>query len=201
MTAPVEGAVATLSHTLGPGLKPTSTAQQLTSVQAWRRAVACSPRSSQSARFAIVWAEVWRFLKVDQVHGGWGFVSRVFRLQVSGISPVRGTIAPLVGINDSGCTIKAVFQEVSNCAEAGQTHPTGAHGAGAWHAVALTLLTHLWRHSLQRGRPKAYWVNHHIQATNTYKQLEILTTTDNYVRVEYEILTILPASLLCRLVR
>jgi len=154
MTAPVEGAVATFSHTLSPGLKPTSTAKQLTSVQAWRRAVACSPRSSQSASFAIVGAEVWWFLKIDQVHGRGGFVGRVFRLQVSGIGSVRSTVASFVGINNSGCTIKPVLEEVSHRAEAGQAHPTGAHGAGAGHAMALTLLTHLWWHSLQIESPK-----------------------------------------------
>lgn len=150
MTAPVEGAVATFSHTLSPGLKPTSTAQQFTSVQTWRRAVACSPRSSQSASFTIVWTEVWWFLKIDQVHGRGGFVSWILRLQMPRISSMRGTVASLVGIYNSGCAIKPVLKEVSHSAEAGQAHPTGAHGAGAWHAVALALLSHLWWHSLQR---------------------------------------------------
>lgn len=59
MAAPVERAVAALGHTLSLRLKPTSAAQQLTPVQAWRRAVARSSRSSQSASFAIVGAEVW----------------------------------------------------------------------------------------------------------------------------------------------
>ncbi len=178
MAAPVEGAVATFGHALGPGLKPTSTAEQLTSVQAWGGAVACSPRSSQSARFAIVWAEVRRFLKIDQVHGRGGFVSRVFRLQVSGVGSVRGTVASLVGIDNSGCTVKPVLKEVSHCAEAGQAHPTGTHGAGAWHAMALTLLTHLWCYCLQRGRAKAtdeIWiVNHKVNTIMAHLSIKSL---------------------------
>lgn len=131
MTAPVKCAVAPLSHHLSPGLVPTSAAQQLASVQGWRRAVAGSSRCSQSASFAIVGAEVWRFLKVDQVPARGGFVSRVFRFQMAGVGSVRGAVAALVRINDPGCTVEAVLQEVTHCTEAGQAHPTGTHGAGA----------------------------------------------------------------------
>lgn len=80
MTAPVERAVAALSDALRPGLEPTSTAEQLTSIQAWRRAVARSPRCPQSAGFAIVGAEVWGFLKIDQVHSRGRFVRWIFGL-------------------------------------------------------------------------------------------------------------------------
>lgn len=59
MTAPMEGAVATLGHALSPSLEPTSAAQQLASIQAWRGAVARPSGSSHGASLAIVGAEVW----------------------------------------------------------------------------------------------------------------------------------------------
>lgn len=77
---------------------------------------------------------------------------RIFGLQVSRVGFVRGAVASLVGVNDSGSAIEAVLEEVSHRAEAGQAHPTGAHGTGARHAMALALLTHLCRHGLQGGR-------------------------------------------------
>lgn len=143
MAAPVEGAVATLSHALCPGLKPTTAAQQLTTIQARGGAVARPCRRPHGAGLAIVGAKVWRLLKINQVHGGRRLVSRVFGLQVPGVGTVGGAVAPLVGVNHSGGPVEAVLQEVAYCAEAGQAHPTGAHGAGARHAVALALLVHL----------------------------------------------------------
>lgn len=143
MAAPVEGAVATLSHALCPGLIPTTAAQQLTSIQARGGAVARPCRRPHGAGLAIVRAEVWRLLKINQVHGGRWLVSRVLGLQVPRVGTVGGAVAPLVGVNHSGGPVEAVLQEVSYCAEAGQAHPTGAHCAGARHAVALALLVHL----------------------------------------------------------
>lgn len=70
-------------------------------------------------------------------------MSRVFGLQVSRVGFVRGAVAALVGINNSGSTIEAVLEEVSHRAEAGQAHPTGTHSTRARHAMALALLTHL----------------------------------------------------------
>lgn len=131
MAAPVEGAVTTFGHTLGLGLKAAATAQQFASVQAGGGAVARSPRRSRSAGFSVVGTEVWRFLKIHQVHGRGGFVSWVLRLQVLRIGSVRGTVASLVGVNNPGCAVKPVLQEVSHRAKAGQAHPTRAHGARA----------------------------------------------------------------------
>lgn len=131
VAAPVEGAVATLGHALCPGLVPTTAAQQLTSIQARGGAVARPRGCPHSAGLAIVRAKVWRLLKIDQVHGRRRLVSWVLGLQVPWVGPVRGAVAPLVGVNHPGGPIKAVLQEVAHCAEAGQPHPTGAHGAGA----------------------------------------------------------------------
>lgn len=143
MAAPVEGAVAALSHALCPGLIPTTAAQQLTSIQARGGAVARPCGRPHGAGLAIVRAEVWRLLKINQVHGGRRLVSRVLGLQVPGVGTVGGAVAPFVGVNHSGGPVEAVLQEVAHCAEAGQAHPAGAHGAGARHAVALALLVHL----------------------------------------------------------
>lgn len=65
VAAPVEGAVATLGHALCPGLEPTTAAQQLASIQARGGTVARPRRCPHSAGLAIVWAEVWRLLKID----------------------------------------------------------------------------------------------------------------------------------------
>lgn len=143
VAAPVEGAVATFSHRLCPGLKPASAAEQLASVQARRGAVAHPSRRSQSSSFSAVGAEIWRFLKIDQIHGRGRLVSRVFGLQVARVGFVRGAVAPLVGVNHSGGAVEAVLEEVSHRAEAGQAHPTGPDRARARHAVALALLPHL----------------------------------------------------------
>lgn len=143
MAAPVERAVATLGHILCPGLIPTTAAQQLASIQARRGAVARPCRRPHGAGFAIVRAEVWGLLKINQVHGGRWLVGWVLGLQVPGVGTVGGAVAPLVGVNHSGGPIEAVLQEVAHCAEAGQAHPTGANGAGARHTVALALLVHL----------------------------------------------------------
>lgn len=59
MTAPVERAVAAFRHTFSLSLKPTSTAQQLAPIQAWRRAVARPSRRSHGAGFAVEGAEIW----------------------------------------------------------------------------------------------------------------------------------------------
>lgn len=67
----------------------------------------------------------------------------VLRLQVPGVCSVGGSVAALVGVHDPGGPVEAVLQEVSHGAETGQPHPAGAYGAGARHAVALTLLAHL----------------------------------------------------------
>lgn len=77
-------------------------------------------------------------------------MSRVLGLQVPGVGAVRGAVAALVGVDHSGGPVEAVLQEVAHRAEAGQPHPTGAHGAGARHAVALALLMHLRRNGLER---------------------------------------------------
>lgn len=154
VAAPVEGAVAAFGHRLCPRLKAASAAQQLATIQAWRGAVAHPFRCSQSPSFSTVGAEIGRFLKIDQIHGRGRLVRRVFGLQVSRVGFVRGAVAPLVGVNDSGSAVKAVLEEVPHRAEAGQAHPTGAHGAGARHAVALALLTHLCRHRLQGEKKK-----------------------------------------------
>lgn len=76
-------------------------------------------------------------------------MSRVFGLQVARVGFVRGAVAPLVGVNNSGGAVEAVLEEVSHRAEAGQAHPTGTDGTRARHAVALTLLTHLRGNGLQ----------------------------------------------------
>lgn len=70
-------------------------------------------------------------------------MGRVLGLQVPGMCTVGGAVAPLVGVNHPGGPVEAVLQIVAHRAEAGQTHPTGANGAGARHAVALALLVHL----------------------------------------------------------
>lgn len=131
VAAPVEGAVATLGHALCPGLEPTTAAQQLASIQARGGAVARPCGRPHGAGLAIVRAEVWRLLKIDQVHGRRRLVSWVLGLQVPGVGAVGGAVAPLVGVNHPGGSIKAVLEEVAHCAEAGQPHPTGAHGARA----------------------------------------------------------------------
>lgn len=143
MAAPVEGAVATLGHALCPGLIPTTAAQQLTPIQARGCAVARPCRRAHGAGLAVVRAEVWGFLKINQVHGGGWLVGRVLGLQVPGVGTVGGAVAPLVCVNHPGGPVEAVLQEVAHRAEAGQAHPTGANGAGARHAVALALLVHL----------------------------------------------------------
>lgn len=160
VTAPVEGAVATFGHGLCPRLKPAAAAEQLASVQARRGAVARPSGCSQSSGFSAVGAEVWRFLEIDQVHGGGGLVSRVLGLQVPRVGPVGGAVAPLVGVNDPGGAVEAVLEEVPHRAEAGQAHPAGTHGARARHPVALALLTHLGGHGLRgekrrKSRPRA----------------------------------------------
>ena len=150
VTAPVESAVTAFSDQLRPGLEPPSTAQELTAIQGERGAVAGPPCCPHRSCLAVVRAEVWRLLKVHQVLGGGRFVGRVLRLQVSGVGPVGGAVASLVGVYHPGGAVKAVLQVIPHSPEAGQSHPAGAHRAGARHAVALAFLSHLGGHRLQR---------------------------------------------------
>jgi len=143
VTAPVESAVAAFSDHLRSGLEASSAAQQLAAVQGGRGAVASSPGRPQRPRLAAVRAEVWRLLKVHQVLGGGRLVRRVFGLQVSRVGPVGGAVAALVGVHHPGGAVEAVLQVIPHRPEAGQSHPAGAHGAGARHAVTLAFLPHL----------------------------------------------------------
>lgn len=130
MTAPVEGAVASLCDSLCPGAVTPPTAQQLTAVQGWGGAVAEAPSCACCTCLAAVSAEVGRLLKIDQVVRGRRLVSWVLWLQMVQLH-AGSSVAAFVAIDDPGSTVKAILEEVPHSPKGGQTHPAGLHSARA----------------------------------------------------------------------
>lgn len=84
----------------------------------------------------------------------WRDVIRLKAVAVDVLNSILTASIRTVADHNSGCTIEAIFQIVTNQSEIRQAHPTRFHRTWSWHTVAFAFLTHFALNMLFTSRKK-----------------------------------------------
>lgn len=135
---------------LSPGVVPTPTAQEVTTIYPVRGDIADPVTGAKGAGFGIRLAEVGRVLVVDQISLGWRFKEVVFGPER--LYPATGF--PVFLHHHFRSTVVLVLQVVANYSEVRLGPPTSFHLAATGQSVAFTLEVHMVNNRLKKRKNK-----------------------------------------------
>lgn len=132
-TAPNESAFTVFFSGHRFSAKPSSTTQELATIDARRSVVAFPAFGTQTTCFSIRHTKVGRFLRIDEV-----FLTRRFNSR-----PFWNDGLAIVSWNHFGGTVESILQTIAHVPKVGHFSPTGLHGAGSRQSMTPTYCTHV----------------------------------------------------------
>jgi hypothetical protein len=139
LTAPLKATSTVRLLTDLTGVVPTAAAQQLTSFHPGGGRIALASLRPQRTCLPIRFAEIWRVFGVNEVATVWRLYGVAFGYETAAVVA-----------RDNLCgTVEPLLEAVTYVSERRHLAPAGAHRAGSWQTMALTVRPHEVLHCLE----------------------------------------------------